>query len=127
MDGVPSYIVTIGGSMNGDVFPVAPSAQAPTSNLSCTNSPCTMPHPIIEISELTQLVADHLLTDGKQSLVSLASTCRALEEQALSTLWSEQSLLDILIICTLPPGMSTPWSAQWPPQVCNGGRYLAHF
>jgi len=46
-----------------------------------------MPHPIIEISELTQLVVDHLLLlDGQQSLVSLACTCRALEEQAFSTL-----------------------------------------
>jgi len=86
-----------------------------------------MPRPIIEISELTQLVADHLLLDGQQSLVSLACTCRALEKQALSTLWSEQSSLDILIESTLPPDVLTPWLAQRKPQVRNGGRYLARF
>jgi hypothetical protein len=62
-----------------------------------------MPHQIIEISELTQLVADHLLLVGSESLVSLACTCRALEEQALSTLWSEQWSLEILIKSILPP------------------------
>ena len=66
-----------------------------------------MPHPIIEISELTQLVADRLLLVSPKSLVSLACTCRALEEQALSTLWSEQSLLETLIENILPPGIRT--------------------
>jgi len=80
-----------------------------------------MPHPIIEINELTQLVADLLLLDGRQSLVSLACTCRALEEQALSTLWSEQSSLETLIKSTLPPGILS--SPQFPPQVCNGDCY----
>ena len=65
-----------------------------------------MPHPIIEISELAQAIIDHLLPYDKRSLVSLACTCRALEEQALSTLWSEQSSLATLIKSTLPPGMS---------------------
>ena len=64
-----------------------------------------MPHPIIEISELTQVIVDHCLLDDKWSLVSLACTCRALEEQALSTLWSEQSSLVTLIESTLPQGI----------------------
>ena len=65
-----------------------------------------MPHSIIEISELTQLIADHcLLLGDEKSLVSLACTCRALEEQALSTLWSEQSSLVTLVKSTLPPGI----------------------
>ena len=74
-----------------------------------------MPHPIIEISELTQVIADQcLLLGDKQSLVSLACTCRALEEQALSTLWSEQSSLATLIESTLPPAVF--FSSN--PQVC---------
>jgi hypothetical protein len=67
------------------------------------------PHPIIEISELAQVIVDHCLILGnKQSLVSLACTCRALEEQALSTLWSVQSSLATLIKSTLPPGIFPP-------------------
>jgi len=85
-----------------------------------------MPHPIIEISELTQLIVDHLLLlDGQQSLVSLACTCRALEEQALNTLWSEQPSLVILIQSTLPPGILS--SPQFLPQVCSGDCYLSRF
>lgn len=79
-----------------------------------------MPHPIIEIRELTQIIADDCLSDSKWSLVSLACTCRALEEQALSTLWSEQSSLETLIMSTLPPGILSdskplpqPTNAQW--------------
>ena len=68
-----------------------------------------MPHSVIEISELTQVIADHCLLLGyKQSLVSLACTCRALEQQVLSTLWSEQPSLETLIESTLPPGISPP-------------------
>jgi hypothetical protein len=81
-----------------------------------------MPHPIIEISELTQLTANHLLFVSLGSLVSLACACRALEEQALSTLWSEQSSLETLIKSTLPLGILThsPFSTQ----VRNGDCYL---
>ena len=68
----------------------------------------SMPCPIIEISELTQAIADYCLLDDKRSLVSLACSCRALEEQALSTLWSEQSSLATLIKSTLPPGIFPP-------------------
>ena len=68
-----------------------------------------MPHPITEISELTQIIADHCLSLGNcKSLVSLARTCRALEGQALGTLWSEQPSLATLIISTLPPGILPP-------------------
>jgi hypothetical protein len=68
-----------------------------------------MPHPIVEISELTQVVIDHCLLLGNgRSLASLACTCRAVEEQALSTLWSEQSSLETLIKSTLPPGILHP-------------------
>jgi len=84
-----------------------------------------MPHPIVEISELAQLVADHLLPDDRQSLVSLACTCRALEEQALSTLWSEQGSLKTLIKSTLPTGVLSP--SQWLPQVRTDGPRLDCF
>ena len=67
-----------------------------------------MPHPIFEISELTQVIIDYCLPRNKGSLVSLACTCRALEEQALSTLWSEQSSLVTLVKSTLPPGILPP-------------------
>lgn len=70
------------------------------------HQPFFMPHRIIEINELTQLVADCLLLDDQQSLVSLACTCRALKEQALSTLWPEQPSLGTLIKSTLTPGIS---------------------
>ena len=78
-----------------------------------------MLHQIIEIGELMQLVADHLIHDSPKSLVSLACACRALEEQALSTLWSEQPSLATLVKSTLPPGiLSHP---QQLPQVSADG------
>lgn len=81
-----------------------------------------MPHPIIEISELAQAIVDHLLPYDKRSLVSLACTCRALKEQALSTLWSEQSSLVILIKSSLPPGVLPP--SELPPQVHRVWQFL---
>lgn len=69
----------------------------------------SMSHPIIEISELTQLVANRLLLDSPKSLVSLACTRRALEEQALSTLWSEQPSLVTLFTSALPSGTLSPF------------------
>ncbi|KAF9783788.1 hypothetical protein BJ322DRAFT_1196951 [Thelephora terrestris] len=76
------------------------------------------PHPIIEISELTQVILDHCLLLGNgQSLVSLACTCRALEEQALSTLWSKQSSLETLIRSTVRRGIM--YSRRPLPQATN--------
>lgn len=84
-----------------------------------------MPRPIIDIGELTQLTSDQLLLDSPRSLVSLACSCRALEEQSLSTLWSRQSSLDALIRSTIPSGILTPFEPL--PQVRNGDCYLARF
>ena len=67
-----------------------------------------MPHPIIEISELTQVIIDYCFPRDERSLVSLACTCRALEEQALRTLWSKQWSLETLIKSTLPSGILPP-------------------
>lgn len=84
-----------------------------------------MPHPIIEISELTQLIANHLLPDGPEGLLSLACTCRALKEQALSTLWSEQPSLKTLVECTLPSGVLS--SPQLLPQARTKGPHQNRF
>ena len=92
---------------------------APVSDL------LSMPHPIVQIGELTQLVADLLLFDSPKSLTSLACTCRALEEQALSTLWSDQSSLKILVKSTIPS--ATLFPLRSPPQVRSRGCYWAHF
>ena len=83
-----------------------------------------MPHPIIEISELTQLIIDHLLFNNQNGLVSLGCTCRVLEEQALSALWSRQSSLETLISSTLPIGVLSP--SQPLPQVRTNHPYLSH-
>ena len=39
----------------------------------------------MEISELTRLVADHLLFSTPKSLISFARTCRGPEQQTLGT------------------------------------------
>ena len=62
--------------------------------------------PVIDISELAQLVIDHLIDVSPESVVSLACTCKALEEQALRTLWSNQPIpLQTLVRSTLIPDM----------------------
>ena len=84
-----------------------------------------MPHPIIEISELTQLVTDHLLLSDRESLISLAYTCRALKEQALSILWLKQASLKTLIEAALPSEILSP--SQPLPQVCTIGPHPNRF
>ena len=73
-----------------------------------------MPHPIIGISEVAQIIFDHLAAPGSRiTLVSLACTCKGLEEQALRTLWSGQESVRILVKSTLPHGMlSSPPRSQ---------------
>ena len=61
------------------------------------------PHRIFKISELTRLIASHLIPDSHRSAISLACTCRYLEEPILSTLWENQSSLDTLLE-VLPDG-----------------------
>ena len=56
---------------------------------------------VIKISELAQLIIDCLVQISPESVVSLACTCKALEEQALSALWSDQDSLQRLVQCTL--------------------------
>lgn len=59
---------------------------------------------VIEIIEVAQVVIDHLCDVSPKSVVSLACTCKALEEQALRTLWSNQPIpLRTLVRSTLIP------------------------
>ena len=58
-----------------------------------------MPHPIFKIDELLRLIIDELVETSQGSAVSLALTCRSLEEPALRSLWKKQSsLLDLLAV-----------------------------
>lgn len=65
-----------------------------TRFFSCTSN---MPHRIFEIEELARLISHHLVSTDCYSAVSLACTCRSLEEPALSSLWELQNSLSTLI------------------------------
>ena len=56
-----------------------------------------MSHPIVKIDELLRLVIDELIETSPQTAVSLALTCRSLEEPTLSSLWRQQHLLSGLV------------------------------
>ena len=56
-----------------------------------------MPHPILQIDELLRLIINELVEISQPSVVSLALTCRSLEEPTLSSLWKKQSSLPDLI------------------------------
>ena len=55
-----------------------------------------MPHRIFKISELTRVIANHLVLISPKSAVDLACTCRYIEEPTLNMLWETQWSL-----CTL--------------------------
>ena len=59
----------------------------------CDNTPSR----VFNISELTRLIASHLIPISQKSTVNLACACRSLEEPVLSTLWEEQSALYTLL------------------------------
>ena len=56
----------------------------------------SMPHHIFEIDKLARLISRHLVSTHCTSAVSLASTCRFLEEPAFSSLWEVQDWLNTL-------------------------------
>ena len=56
-----------------------------------------MPHQILCIDELLRLIIDELVQTSKQTVPSLACTCRFLEEPALSSLWRRQERLTDLL------------------------------
>jgi len=71
---------------------------APPSSTRTTAIHDGMPHRIFKITELTRLIAGHLLlTTCQKSAVSLACACRYLEEPVLSTLWETQHSFCILL------------------------------
>lgn len=55
------------------------------------------PHRVFKISELTRLIASHLILISQESAVNLACTSRHLEEPVLSTLWETQQSLHTLL------------------------------
>ena len=56
-----------------------------------------MPHPILGIDELLRLIIDELMEDSQPTVLSLALTCRSLEEPGLSSLWKTQRELTVLL------------------------------
>ena len=54
-------------------------------------------HRVFKISELTRLIANHLIPISRESTVNLACACRYLEEPVLSTLWETNRLLETLL------------------------------
>ena len=56
-----------------------------------------MPHPIFYIDELSRPIIDELMETSQRTVLSLALTCRSLEEPALSSLWKEQPSLNALV------------------------------
>lgn len=62
-----------------------------------------MPCPVIETSEMAQVVTDHLVHVSPKSVASLGHIYKALEEQALCALASDRESLQRLVQRTLPP------------------------
>jgi hypothetical protein len=60
-------------------------------------------HRVFKISELTRLVASHLVLIDLKGAVNLACACRHLEEPVLSTVWETQGSLYTLLK-VLPEG-----------------------
>jgi len=59
------------------------------------------PYRVLDISELTRLIASHLTLINRKSVVNFACACRCLEEPVLSTLWKAQRSL-FTLLKTLP-------------------------
>jgi len=62
----------------------------------------TMAAQVLQLDELTTLIATHLVTISPRSTVALAQTCRALEVPALSALSGTKSSMKLLISSVLP-------------------------
>jgi len=79
-------------------------------------------HRVFKISELTSLIASHLVLLSKESTVNLACTCWCLEEPVLSTLWEECQFRFEALLEVLPEGT---WDSKYI-QSSNGWevRYL---
>ena len=67
-----------------------------------------MPSPVIEISEVAQVIIDRFVQVSPKSVVALVCTRKALEELAILSLWSEQDSLQTLVTIILPDMLSLP-------------------
>jgi len=56
-----------------------------------------MPRSIFEIDELLRPVVDELVETSPRAALSLALTCRSLEEPTLSSLWGRQESFGVLV------------------------------
>ena len=65
------------------------------------------PHRVFKISELTRIIAEHLVLIDNKSAVNLACVSRYLEEPALSSLWETQESFCTLLM-VLPEGILHP-------------------
>jgi len=59
---------------------------------------------VLKISELTRLIASHLVLTNQKSAVNLACACRYLEEPTLSILWGAQQWSLCTLLKVLPKG-----------------------
>ena len=104
MHGPRTYSYIYGRAVDATFIPFYPWPPHPVvvqSQISHQKHP--MLCPVIQISEVVQVIIDHLVQVSPKSVVSLACTCKALEEQALRTLWSNQDSLGTLVRSTLLP------------------------
>jgi len=81
------------------------------------------PHRVFKISELTGLVANHLVLTSRKSAANLARTCKCIEEPVLSMLWQTQQSLYILLR-VLPGGTWCLGGAGWDHMVRGLGLLL---
>ena len=83
-----------------------------------------MLHPVLGIDELLRLIIAELKPTSQKTVLSLALTCRSLEEPVLSLLWEQQDTL-IKLLKVLP---NHTWVQDgrgvW--TIVSGWGFLAH-
>ena len=89
------------GDSDGLLFGLG-SASSRALGPKAVHTPAAMIHDstpgrVFWISELSRLVANHLVLTSRKSAANLARACQHLEEPVLSTLWSTQSSLRTLL------------------------------
>ena len=113
-----------------------PLQGGPTSTIAPVHlsSLLLMPHPIFEIDELSRLIIDELMETSRKTVLSLALTCRSLEEPALSSLWKlQRRLIDLLKVLPNHTWVRDEWGisfivsrrdilAQYPVYILPGDR-----
>ena len=103
-------------------FPKVLQCKRPLSNL----VPDTLrASPVMEISELAQLVANHMLLNSPNSLVSVARTCRGPKKQTLGTSSCGQNNPSRRLSSEAPYHWALYPPSSYHPQVCNTDCNLA--